>query len=251
MQGIGCKLTRDIQILPSMCDGDLRLSIPAALDIFQDTATVHADSLGIGPWEMERRNSFWIISKTRMHINRMPGMMDDAKASTWIQPADRASCERDYSITCGDEVLAYGRSIWAIISRDTGRLMQLNGIYPEGVVYDQAQPDDRPFLRISKEFDGAEPIGEYTVRSVDIDLGGHMNNVNYVRAMLGLFTAEQIKDMDISEIELNFISQTYEGETLSFVKRIPENTDTEQNTPSLEIAALNTDGKAVFIAAIQ
>ena len=119
MSDIGCSYSRDIKILPSMCDSDSRLSIASALDIFQNTATLHADHFDIGPEGMERRNYFWIITKTRMHINRLPKMMDDVTASTWIQPADRASCERDYSITCGDEVLAYGRSIWAVISHDT------------------------------------------------------------------------------------------------------------------------------------
>ena len=243
MSEIGCKLSRDIKILPSMCGGDSRLSIPAALDIFQDTATLHADHFDIGPAGMGRRNYFWIITKTRIHINRLPEMMDDVTSSTWIQSADRVSCERDYSITCSDEVLAYGRSIWAVMSHDTGRLVHMSGLYPDDIEFDEAPPDDKPFLRFSKNFEGAEQAGEYTVRSIDIDLGGHMNNVNYVRAMLGCFSTEELAAKNIRELELNFISQTYEGETLRFVKRIADD-------GRLEIGALSEGGKAVFIATV-
>ena len=243
MAEIGCKLSREIKILPSMCGGNSELSIAAALDMFQDTATIHADLLGVGPWDMDSRSCFWIISKTRLHINRLPKMMEDVTSSTWIQPADRASCERDYSITSGDEVLAYGQSIWAVISRDTGKLVNLREIYPEHIEYDQESPDDRPFLKINKKFADAKPIGVYTVRSTDIDIGGHMNNVNYVRAMLGCLTSKQIGKMGISELEVHFISQTYEGETLRFVKRKAE-------SGAVEIAALNSEDKAVFLAAL-
>ena len=243
MAEMGCRMSRGIKILPSMCDDNSLLSIAAALDVFQDTATLHADHFDIGPAGMERRNYFWVITKTRLHINRMPRMMDDVRADTWIQRADRASCERDYSISCGDETLVYGRSIWAVMSHDTGRLVHMKGLYPDDIDFSDAPPDDRPFLKISRSFDDAEIIGSHTVRSADIDLGGHMNNVNYVRAMLGCFSSVELRAMDIRELELNFISQTYEGETLRFVKHGGQG-------PGLEIGALNSEDKAVFTASV-
>lgn len=260
MTGTGCRLSREMKILPSMCDSAMRLSIPAALDIFQDTATLHADRFDIGPGGMERRNYFWIITKIRIHINRMPLMMDDVTACTWIQSPDRVSCERDFSITQENDVLAYGRSIWAVISRDTGRLVHMDGLYPE-IDFSVAPPDDRSFLRINRKFDDAAAIGEYTVRSGDIDLGGHMNNVNYVRAMLGCFPSGELASMAIKELELNFISQTYEGETLRFVRRAAKaagasgansaaKTAGASDAAAAEIAAIGSDGKTVFTAAV-
>ena len=142
----------------------------------------------------------------------------------------------------GDEILAYGRSVWAVISRDTGKLVHMDGLYPD-LDFNEAPPDDRPFIRLAKKFEDAEEIGTYTIRSIDIDLGGHMNNVNYVRAMLGCFTADQMKEMDISEVEVNFISQSFEGEMLRYVRRFAED-------GSMEIGAVNSADKAVFTAKI-
>lgn len=230
-----------------MCDGASKLSIPACLDVFQNMATLHADNFDIGPAGMRRRNYFWVITKIRLHIEKLPMMMDRIKASTWIQAADRASCERDFSInTENDELLAYGRSIWAIISHDTGRLVHMDELYPE-LDFNVAPPDERPFLRMGKKFDEEDSevrtIGTYKVRSVDIDLGGHMNNVNYVRAMLGCFSSAELDNLNIKEAEFNFISQTFEGETLEFRSRKREE--------GIEIGAVNSEGKVIFVSVLR
>ena len=258
MAEIGCKYTRDIKILPSMVDRNEKLRLVDALDLFEDTATLHAENFDIGPAGMDARNYFWVITKIRIHADRLPKIMEPLKLNTWIQAPDRASCERDFSFTSDDEQLIYGRSIWAIISRDTKRLVHMDEIYPK-VEFNVAPPDDRPFARINKNFDEAETIGEYTVRSVDIDLGGHFNNVNYVRAMLGCFSVEEIEKMDIKEMELNFIHQTFEGETLTFKSRPHVAADDAGSDSSgssgsgrrgLEVAAVNSEGKPVFMALV-
>ena len=235
---IGCRYRENVKILPSMCDGKSRLSIPAAFDLFQNMATLHADNFDIGPEGMNRRNYFWIISKTAMHFYRMPVMM----AKTWIQPADRAKCERDFALFSGDDPLLVCRSIWAVMSHDTGRLVPMAGLYPDHLEFSEPAPEIE-FSKIKKDFTGAEAIGEYTIRSIDMDLGGHMNNVNYIRAMLGCFSTAEIEDMDIHDIEVQYISQSYEGETLTFMSRRTE-------SGAYEIGAIKKDGKAAFLAKI-
>lgn len=224
-----------------MCDGQSRLSIPAAFDLFQDTATLHADHFEIGPEGMARRNYFWVITKTVMHFSRMPEMMDNAEARTWIQASDRAKCERDFALYSGDEQLFVCRSIWAVMSHDTGRIVPMAGLYPDHLEFDEPAPEI-DFSKISKDFSGCEEAGVYTVRSVDIDLGGHMNNVNYIRAALGCFSSEQTGSGRITDVEVQYISQTYEGETLRFLKRHTE--------AGIELGAFNKDDKAVFLAKI-
>jgi len=73
-----------------------------------------------------------------------------------------------------------------------------------------------------------------------------MNNVNYVRAMLGCFSSEELSEMNISEVELNYISQTYEGDAITFKCK-----DAADDSGSrVEIGALNSESKAVFLASV-
>ena len=227
--------------MPSMCDRNSLMSIPAMLDMFQDAAGIHAGSVGIGALALEERGLFWIVSKTRLRINRRPQVQELLESVTWIQPADRAKCERDFAVFSGDEQLLMCRSIWAVMSHETGRLVPMAGLYPEDVEFEEPVPDGIGFTKIGKDFQGAGIIGEYTIRSTDIDLGGHMNNVNYIRAMLGCFSTEDIAAMGIHDIEVQYIMQSYEGETLTFMCRTAPD-------GSREIGAMKKDGKAAFLA---
>ena len=240
---VNCSCGEIVRAMPSMCDENSLMSIPAILDMFQDMAGIHADSVGIGALELEEKGLFWVVSKVRLRVNRRPQVQEMLESITWIQPAERVSCERDWALKKDGEQLAYVRSIWAALRRDNFRPGRMEDFYPDSD-FTIAPPDEIPFTRMGKNFDGAEPIGEYRIRSVDIDRGGHMNNVNYVRAMLGCFTCAQLAEMDISEFDMQFILQCYEGETIRFVKRT-------LHDGLVEIGALNEEGKVCFMAAIK
>ena len=113
MSKVKCSREIEMMTMPSMCDENSLMSIPAILDMFQDVAGIHADSVGIGALELEEKGLFWIVSKIRLRIFRRPLVEEKLDAVTWIQPADRVTCERDWSITKDGETLAYVRSIWA------------------------------------------------------------------------------------------------------------------------------------------
>ncbi|MBQ9272740.1 MAG: hypothetical protein IJ227_03345 [Mogibacterium sp.] len=243
MGKLKCSHEREMLTMSSMCDRNSVMVLPAMLDMFQDMAGIHADTVGIGAEEMEDRGLFWIVSKTRLNVSRRPQLGEILDAVTWIQPADRASCERDFAIFAGGEQVAYVRSMWAALRRDNGRLAPMADFYPDAD-FTIAPPDDEPFTRLSKKFDDAELLGEYTIRSVDIDRGGHMNNVNYVRALLGCFSCDQLEAMNIKELDMQFLLQCYEGETIKFVKR-------EAEGSIMEAAALNAEGKVCFMAAVK
>ena len=54
-----------MRVMPSMCDENSLMSIPAMLDMFQDSAGIHAESVGIGALDLEKRGLFWIVSKVK------------------------------------------------------------------------------------------------------------------------------------------------------------------------------------------
>ncbi len=252
---IGAVFSRKLQIMSSMCDYNSKLSIPCTLDIFQNITSMHMDSMDIGPEGMDRRRYYWVITKMRLYINSLPKMREKVEALTWMMPPDRLRCERGYVITAGNEVLVHGRSMWSALSRTGRRPVQMKEFYPNlDYAGTEKYPANKPFGRPEKNFDESEEIGKYIVRSIDIDLGYHMNNVNYVRALLGVFSTEEIEKMNISELEFHYIHQVYEGETLRFVKRSRSSQDSDdgatEDNALFEIGAINEAGETVFIAHI-
>jgi hypothetical protein len=89
------------------------------------------------------------------------------------------------------------------------------GIFPPELELAAEPAYPAPFARIKPDFSEAETLGSYTVRSTDIDLGGHMNNVAYVRAVYGLLSTEARRTAPQNEVEIAFRSPCYEGETLT------------------------------------
>ena len=97
----------------------------------------------------------------------------------------------------------------------SGRLRHIEGIYPEDMELSGKLSMTDEFVRFGEELDGGEIIGTYTLRSTDIDIGGHMNNTAYLRAFESLFSSKEWNSMDIRFLEVWYRSQCFEGETLT------------------------------------
>ena len=228
---------RDLLITPSLCDYSGYLSFANTFSVFQDLATESADALGVGFKGMAARNLFWLTAKTIVKFYRRPFMSDVVTLTSWPEHPQGLKCYRDYTMTCGNELLIAGKTLWAILDTNTGGLHKVEEAYPEGIelIDDIALTED--FSRIRPGFAGEE-LGKYTVRSTDIDVGHHMNNAAYVHAFASMFSVAQWKEMNYQIAEAHFKNQCFEGETLTFSK-------TEENG-LLHVEATREDGKTAL-----
>lgn len=206
-------------VLPSLCDWEARLSVDGTFGLCMDIATAHAQLLGVGAAEMQQRGLFWLTVKTRMEFFRRPAMMEEVRLVTRPIRPERVRALRDYALYAGRELLVRGKTEWAVMNTQTGRLAPMQGIFsPELELAPQSQ-DPTPFDRLDPDFSRAETVGSYRVCSTDIDLGGHMNNVAYLRAMLGLLSTDRRKTLPQDRVELIFRVPCFEGEVLTLLHR--------------------------------
>ena len=108
----------------------------------------------------------------------------------------------------------------SIVSTTYGRIQGYNdaGIYTfKGIPYAKAERFMPP--QYPDKFEGVEPYYSYEVRSTDIDVGHHMNNTAYIRALLSSFSNEALRAMDVHDIDVVYRTSCYEGETLDFYKK--------------------------------
>ena len=205
-------------VYPSRTDSSAKLSVPDCFSLFMDIAAPHASLLGCGTDDLAKKDLFWITVKSKVKIMRRPYMNEEMVVSTWPRTPEETRCIRDYSITQGDKTLVLGKTLWAVMNMKTGKLSRVDELYPEGF---EPFPDiaiEEPFTKFDREFNG-EPFASYTVRSTDIDFGGHMNNIAYIRAFSSLFTAKEWQDLKISEMEIAYKSPCFEGNVLEFQKK--------------------------------
>ncbi len=204
-------------ILPSVCDSSARLGIPDTFALFMDAATEHALILGCGLDVLAPRGLFWLAVRTRVRFLRRPNMFERVTLSTWPEQPGKLRADRDYLIEQDGAVLVAGKTEWTVLDQRTGRLHPMADIFAPGTDF---RPDvvwKEPFSRIRDE--ALKEFARYFVRSTDIDLGGHMNNAAYIRALASLFPCAEWQSMNIRELEIAYRSPCYEGDTLIWQKR--------------------------------
>lgn len=228
------KLEKEYIVPVSQCDHNAGLSFTGIFNIFMDLATEHAAILGIGNKDLEKDNLFWVAAKTRVCVKQRPLVMKKLTAVTWPEAPGNIRCNRYCTLADENGVVVCGKTEWTIVDGATGRPQKSRNIYPEGLVHLEDAVCNEPFVRICADFSDCEEIKKHLITSSDIDLSRHMNNVAYIRAVLSAFSCSELDKMDISEIEIAYKAQCFEGEELSIRKRQGDN--------CVEIGVLKSDG---------
>jgi len=233
-----------LRIPISLCDREGRLSLWGAFSVFMDLAAEHAQQLGVGAEDMMNRGLFWLTVKTKVRFVRRPAMMETVCVSTRPIAPERVRSVREYRMAQDGRILIEGKTEWAVMETGTGRIHPMADVFARELEMAPEPAFAAPFARIRPDFSGAEPVGSFTVRSVDTDIGGHMNNVAYLRAVLGVLSSEQVRALPQGELELVFRAPCFEGETLQVLRRqIPE---------GCELGVMRPDGSAaVLIRAVR
>ena len=230
-----------MKIKTSDCDYDSLLSYPDVFAMFMDMATLQSRLFHYDASVLTPRGLFWVTSKSKARIFRRPAEGETVELSTWPEKPNRIRGRRNYTIEQGGKRLAEGTTEWVVIDRNTGRFYMLDDLYGKDFEFypERVMPED--FRRFFTEFSG-EPFAKYTVRSVDIDFEGHMNNVAYIRALFGLFSRKELEALAPSEIEVQYKVSCYEGDELFWYR--------QESDDGLELCAKSKDGTAVFFARI-
>ena len=211
------KYTTELRILPSQTDYVNKLRYHETFNVFMDLANRHAEILGIDQKTFMDKGLFWLTVKTRIRFDRRPTMSEIVQAQTWpIKPSSVRS-DRCYRLLDENGVLAEGRTEWAVMNLNAGRLANLKELFPQELVFNEESFSIEDFPRIMPCDDTFTLKNKYTVISSDIDMGQHMNNVAYVRALMGMFSVQELKDMDIREITVIFKTSAHEGDVLSMM----------------------------------
>ena len=239
MEGI---YQKHILVELSRCDRDSRLSLPAVFETFQDIAVEHAERLGLGAEAMKDRGLFWITAKTKVRILKRPKLLTPITVETWPCLPGPVRADRCYRILEGEECVAEGRTEWAVIEIPALQVHRLTDLYPEGLVLRDEVLLPEHFRRVSEDTSDCTERPSVVVRSTDIDLGKHMNNIAYIREMFSTYSTKELNELQIKGLEVCFRHPCYEGERLRVFERRTES--------GREIVMKKEDGTAAFFALI-
>lgn len=214
------RLQKSLIILPSLCDRRGELSIPDTFALFMDIASEHAHGMGCGYYDLGRDGLYWLTVRTRVRFFRRPALMEQVTLTTWPEAPGKLRADRNYLLEQEGQTLVAGKTEWAVLDRASGRLVPPARVYDPGLTFREETVWQEPFARL-----GSEPMEEYaryTVRSTDMDVGDHMNNVAYIRALAGTFSLAEWEALDLREAEIAYRTPCREGDTLIWQRRTGE-----------------------------
>lgn len=212
--------SRKQRIGTSMCDAGGRLSWAETFALFQDIASEHAEEIGVGFADMQRRGAFWMTVRTRVRFHRRPRLMELVEARTWPAPPRSTRCDRFYTLSSGDQVLVEGRTEWCVYSFAKSAVLPTSEAgFSADLHFSDATVLDGPYARFRHDFADGDCAARYAVRPSDVDLGQHMNNVAYLRMLSDSFSVREQGQMKVREMEILFCMPCFEGEALEVMRR--------------------------------
>lgn len=236
------ELVLNTTILSGQCDTLMRFKTEAAFMTFQDVAGTHAVFIGVDDRSiLKKDNALWVISKTKMKINSLPLLDEEVTVRTWPMGAEGVRCNRCYQIKKGDEVLINAISEWVIIDATTRALRKVETTsYPNDIDWIQEKSIEERFRRFKDDFNDEDLVYKRLVRSGDIDVTHHTNNVTYITMLLDTFSVKELESKQWEDVEVSYLNESFEGEILSIYRKEKED--------GYYFSIKKEDGKVVLMA---
>ena len=204
------KHTTKITLYNGYFDLNNRLSAKSILNIFQDVASIHGEEIGVGYLPMLEKNLYWVLSRIKFDILKMPEINQTVIVETWPHEKGRIDFDRDMTISSeSGELLLIATSKWCIIDTVSRSLQRTDNITFNGEYYPEKNYQDR-FGKIILPETPPELKFTHIVNFSDLDHNYHMNNTNYANLVLNA-----AENKIFTHFEINFLNECLDGDKIN------------------------------------
>lgn len=205
----------------SEVDSNYNMRLDWVVSDLQDITGLHSEEMGIdGPTLLEKSNAFWVLSKLKLKIKRMPRFDEHLEMETWPVTYGGACFGRDYAIYKEGEKIVMGTSKWCTLDYDAKTLRKGTSVcYPHDMLHREDRSGAGEFVRIKENVSDEDYNHTYCSAFIDIDTNKHTNNIAYLRMILNAFSPEEFSTMQMDEFQINFVSQTFYGDEIVIYKK--------------------------------
>lgn len=192
------------------CDCDIKGSWrPSSLfEATQEISQAHSEILGVGFFELRKKDIAWVLAKMHLQMFRYPKISDKVLITTWPGKKRRCYYARHYTFTSPDGGIVYGAasSDWVLVDL-ANRHMYMSD--PEGFPMtenlDLMPPTDGP--EVVKPLDTTPQFSTWQPMYHDIDVNGHVNNTRYIDRLCDMRPADYYRTHDICDLTINYNSE--------------------------------------------
>lgn len=189
------------------------------LEIFENVATHHSDSIEDGVNKIESKGKAWVIMDWKIQVISRPKYGESFKVNTWSRENNiqerKIATYRDFEIY--DEknnLCVIGTSKWVIMNTQTGRITNIDKELQE-----RYQPETKSVFGtwdIEKVQHYAESTSSvlYTVSRSDVDFNSHMHNIYYINLAYMALPEDVYELRPFNNIRISYKREIKLGDTV-------------------------------------
>ena len=166
------------EISSAFIDSSVRMGVAQSVLLVQDNLTESFNAMDCdGVIYREKFNAFWVFTKTKVHFERRPDWREIIKARTF--PIDNLGMRTHVNtqlLDKNEKTLLLANQEACVLSLENHRPLKITNLpYPKEN-FPQAVFNE-PFERFPSDFSDTDFVFEQQIRSSQIDMSHHMNNI--------------------------------------------------------------------------
>lgn len=228
------------------CQPDGRIKPNALMQYLQEAAARHAQQLGVGFADLERRDCFWVLVNFRLEMTIAPQWGNTVVVRTWPSGFTRLTAAREFigRDATGRELFR-AASEWMILDKHSSRPKNL-----ERLGLNLPRAGDKALgaeLHRLRPAEGCTPAYMLSVPFSALDFNGHVNNTEYVRWALDGLYRRCGSLPTIRSMQMTYAAEVFEGDDIEILVG-------EKDDDRLHILARRTErttGASVFLMEIE
>lgn len=185
-------------------DKNNMLTNSAIINIMQDTAGGHSESIHDGLNYKERIGTAWILLNWKLEVLHRPKYKDILIINTWVRKLEKCFSYREFEVFCNGKLVARAESKWVIINAITGKITKI----PSELI-EKYEPNEIKVFNDELNEKMYEPKNliltyETTIGRTKIDTNNHLNNVYYLDFAIESLPEEVYENEELNHIEIMY-----------------------------------------------
>ena len=210
----------------SLCDHTPYLSYVAMFQMIQDNITAMMSEMNIdGVTTMRLYGAVWVFVRSNVRVIRRPAWRDDVIVKSYFTYHSAVKVMADTEINdMNGEPLIHARLEMCSLDISAGKIRKTYTVgLPENTECGAPLPE-LEFTRFPRG--GFDTVMSFVPNSTNIDFCGHVNNVEYVRYIIGSYPVSELNKRQIKNIEMHYVDQSFENDDLEILRASSDNVDT-------------------------
>ena len=201
----------------------LEVKNKALFECLENVAARHADSANHGIKDIPAIGTTWMLLCWQLEVIKRPKYGDVLEIHTWARGVERCCTYRDYEIYVNGKKCVIATSKWLLVDINRGRPIRVGDD-----VISRYEPEygksvfEREELDKLKELEIYDEKVDFKVRKSDIDINGHMHNLNYLDIIDEVLTAEELKE-EAKFVRIDYKKEIKLEDKIEVSKKVEEN----------------------------